>query len=276
MPKHDPLSGLACALLGGTPAMQEHMQKTGQSLDQALASLSSAANPPAGGGATRGAFGDILGSLLGGAPEAGSEPAAGGDPMSVLLSGLLGGGTPQGGAPMQGAPATEGDPMSVLLSGLLGGGTAQGGALMQGAPEAGADPMSMLLGSLLGGGAQGAVPGGGALGNNAFLAPIVDAIAAKIGIKPEIAQVIVSFALTQLMSQQRDPQLAQVLGGKGAVSQKYLRDSGLASQLAQQAGLDNKTAMKSLQQVFQALGTQMGEGTMDDRQQSLESWLRTK
>jgi hypothetical protein len=189
--------------------------------------------------------------------------------MSAILGGLLGGGM-QGGTPSQGA---GGDPMSAILGGLLGGGM-QGGTPTQGASG---DPMSAILGGLLGGGMQGGTPGAGSLGNNAFLSPIVDAIAAKTGIPPQIAGAVVSFALTQLIGGQGSSgQLAQMLGGRGNVSQKYLRDSGLANQLAAQTGLDNKTAVKSLQQALQAFGTQMGEGTMEDRQQGLQSWLETK
>jgi hypothetical protein len=50
------------------------------------------------------------------------------------------------------------------------------------------------------------------------------------------------------------------------VSQKYLRHSGRANQLAQQAGMDNKTSAKSLPHVLHASGTQMGERTMENRQ----------
>jgi hypothetical protein len=151
------------------------------------------------------------------------------------------------------------------------GGASQGGMLTQGT---GSDPLSAILGGLLGGGTQGSVPGAGAMGNNAFLAPIVDALAAKIGISPQIAETVASFALSQLLSGQNS-QLAQMLRG-GTVSQRYLRDSGLVNQLAQQTGMDNKTAAQSLQQVFQAFGTQMGAGTMDERQQGLQSWLGSK
>jgi hypothetical protein len=210
---------------------------------------------------------------MGGSPQAGSAPLqdAGGDPLGALLGGLLGGGmSPSGGLPAQGTGG--GDPLSSFLGGLQGGGPAAPDA-----SAASADPMSALLGGLLGGGMQGGPAGAGAgsLGNNAFLAPIVEAIASKIGLPPQIGGVVVSFALNQLMGGQRDPQLAQMLGGKGIVSQKYLRDSGLVSQLAEQTGMDNKSAVKSLQQVFKAFGTQMSEGTMEKRQADLQSWLAT-
>lgn len=241
---NDQLRGLLDALLGGNPAAPDQAQNAGQSLDQLLGNMASPTNATADDQSAGSSFGDLLGTMMGSAPQGANAPTtgAGSDPLGSILGGLLSGGMPQGGAQTQ--DAMSGDPMSAILGGLLGGGM-QGGS------------------------------GAGALGNNSFLAPIVRAIAAKIGISPQIAEAVVSFALTQLMSGDGN-QLAQLLGGQGTVSKKYLRDSGLVSQLAQQTGMDNKTATKSLQQVLQAFGTQMGEGTLDDRQRSLQSWLETK
>ncbi len=113
---NDPLSGLLGALIGGHPAVQAHMQNTGQSLDQVLGSLSNSANTTRGTSPTRGSFADILGTTMGGPSQSGNVPTTdqGGDLMSALLGGLLGGGA-QGGAPMQNAAAGGGDPMSALL-----------------------------------------------------------------------------------------------------------------------------------------------------------------
>lgn len=245
---NDPLSGLLGALLGGHPAVQDHLQNTGQSLDQVLGSISNTETNVPNSNPSGGSLGDLLGSLMGGMPQTGNAPSANasGDPLSSLLGGLLGSGVPQSGASMPGQSAPAGDPMSAILGGLLGGGMQEGTSNTS------------------------------ALGNNAFLAPIVDAIAAKVGIPPQIAGAVVSFALTQLMGGQGDSQLAQMLGSRGTVSQKYLRDSGLVNQLAEQTGMDSKTATKSLQQVLQAFGTQMGTGTTDDRQQGLQGWLNAK
>lgn len=244
----DPLRGLFSALLNGSPAVQDHMRNTGQSLDQIMASLWNDASASSGDRSPSEPFGDLLGTMMGGAPQSGDTPTpnAGGDPLGSILGSLLGGGMQQGSAPLPSAPGTSGDPMSAIL------------------------------GSLLGGGMQGGTPNASALGGNSFLAPIVDAIAAKIGIPPQIAEAVVSFALGQLVGGQRDPQLVQMLAGRGTVSQKYLRDSGLVSQLTQRTGMDPKTATKSLQQVLEAFGTQMGEGTTDDRQKSIQSWLESK
>jgi len=196
----------------------------------------------------------LLDALLGGNPTntPTENPSAGGA-FSDLLGTMMGGTSPNANAPTLGA---SGDPLGSLLGGLLGGGPTQANTPTQDA--AGGEPMSALLGGLLGGG----MPGGAdttVLGNNSFLAPIIQTIVAKFGIPPQIAETIISFALTQLLSGQGG-QLAQMLGNKGTVRQKYLRDSGLANQLAEQTGMDSKTAAKSLQQVLDAFGAQMGQG----------------
>ncbi len=72
-------------------------------------------------------------------------------------------------------------------AGLLSGGPASG-ASAQGA-QAG-DPMSQLLGGLLGGGTPSNSPNASGPLGNSFLAPIIEAIAAKIGIPPQLAGVI--------------------------------------------------------------------------------------
>ena len=294
---NDALGGLLGALLGGHPAVQDHMDQTGKSLDQVLGSISGS-QAPSGGTPSQSASGDVLGSVLGsllggGAPSGGtSSQSAGGDVLGSLLGGLLGGGGAQsGGMSSQGA---GGDVLGSLLGGLLGGGMSpQGGTPMpsqrgypsQQMPAAGGDPISSILGGLLGANVGG---GAGAIANNpienAFVAPIANALAKKTGMAPGIAQVVVVFALTTLMSAatQKATQkgfspsdLVNKLATDGTVSQKYLKDSGLVAQLAQQSGLDQGTAAKSLQQTFAALGTHVGEGSMEDKQAELQNLLKT-
>lgn len=196
----------------------------------------------------------LLDALMGGKPvNAPTENPSAGGAFSDLLGTMMGDTSPNANAPTSGA---SDDPLSSLLGGLLGGSLPQATAPTQDA--AGGEPMNALLGGLLGGG----IPGDAntnVLGNNSFLAPIIQTIVAKFGIPPQIAETIISFALTQLLSGQGG-QLAQLLGAKGTVSQKYLRDSGLANQLAEQTGMDSKTAAKSLQQVLDAFGAQMNQG----------------
>jgi uncharacterized protein YidB (DUF937 family) len=151
-------------------------------------------------------------------------------------------------------------------------------------PAAGGDPISSILGGLLGVDTGG---GAGVIANNpitnVFVAPIANALAKKTGMAPGIAQVVVVFALTTLMSAatQKATQkgfcpsdLVNKLANDGTVSQKYLKDSGLVTQLAQQSGLDQQTAAKSLQQALTALGTQVGEGSMEDKQAELQTLLK--
>lgn len=209
------------------------------------------------------ALSGLLGALLGGQSGGQNQAQTGGQGLEQLLGDLMGGVNAAPGA------SSSDNPLGGLLGSLMGGESQTGSA------NAGGDPLGAALSGLFTGQTQENAPSAGGLAGNAFLAPIIEAIAAKIGIPPQIAGAVVSFALTQLLSGQRDPQLAQMLAGKGTVSPKYLRDSGLANQLAQQTGMDSKTAVKSLQQVFQVFGTQMGQGTTEDRAANLQDWLGT-
>ena len=197
-------------------------------------------------------LGDLLSSLLNDAGSQSGSSQSGGDPLSALLSGLMGGGGAQG--------AQGGDVLGSLLGGLLGGGVPQGGQQM---PTAQAG-----------------------ISNHPFLAPIVNGLAKKLGLPPAIAEVVVSFALTQLLNslmnrastggatgmqsfagsqragegagdlQMED--LSQRFQSGLAIDTKYLRSAGLSQQLADQTGLDQKTAAASLEQAFQLLGSAPG------------------
>jgi hypothetical protein len=318
-PKNDQtisaLGGLLGALLGGTPQVQNHMDKTGQSLDQVLGSISGTGAPSGGqassmgdalgsvlgGGASsnapaQGAGGDALGSILGsllGGGGASSAPAqgAGGDALGSILGSLLGGGGGSS-APAQGA---GGDPLGSILGGLLGGETpsspptraksssrASSSKSTKSAPPSGADPIGSILGGLLGvdtGGGASAIAGNPIA--NVFVKPIADALAKKTGMQPGLAQVVVVFALTTLLSAGtakatksfKPTDLVNRLATDGTVSQKYLKDSGLVAQLAQQSGLDQATAAQGLQQAFMALGTHVGDKSIQDQQAELQTLL---
>jgi hypothetical protein len=161
----------------------------------------------------------LLGGLMGGG---GAQGAQGGDVLSSLLGGLLGGGggaqSAQQGAGDQGSlmggSGAQGAQGGGVLGGLLGGGGAQSaqqgagdlGSLMGGGGAQGAqggDVLGSLLGGLLGGSVQGGqqTPTASAgISSHPFLAPIVDGLAQKLGLPPAIAEVVVSFALTQLLN----------------------------------------------------------------------------
>src|SRR5574340_582860 len=135
---------------------------------------------------------DILKALMqSAATQQPQQQPAGGDAMSQMLGGLLGGQTQSSGT---------GDLVGQVIGGLLGGQQNTGGA---------------GVGSLLGGLTQiiGGTPGTGqqlplggntgSLGSNdpimALLQPVVNNVAAKLGISPQIATVVASIALHYLL-----------------------------------------------------------------------------
>jgi len=238
--------------------------------------------------------GDLLSTLMNAAGSQSGSSQSGGDPLSALLGGLMGGGGAQG---AQGA-----DVLGSLLGGLMGGGGAAGtqgagdlGGLMGDSGAQGAQGGN-VLGSLLGGLLGGGVPQGGqqkpaapaGISSHSFLAPIVNGLAQKLGLPPAIAEVVVSFALTQLLNslmsrastggtpgmqslagsqrafegagdlQMED--IAQRFQSGQAIDAQYLRSAGLSQQLADQTGLDPETAAGSLEQVFDMLAGAMGTG----------------
>ncbi len=267
------------ALLNAAGAQSGPSQSGGDPLSTLLGGLTG------GGGAQQGAQGgDVLGSLMGGlmggggaqgASDLGSLMGGSGAQQDVqgggVLGSLLGGGAP---SPQQGA----GD-----LGSLMGGGGAQQGAQ-------GGDVLGSLLGGLLGGGA----PQGGqqmptaqaGISSHPYLAPIVNGLAQKLGLPPAIAEAVVSFALTQLLGSlmnrasagremgvqsfdisqrtlqvagdQQTEDIAQRFQSGVSLDADYLHSAGLPQQLAEQTGLDQKTAAKSLEQAFRLLGGELG------------------
>lgn len=202
---------------------------------------------------------DLLQSMMDGDGEKPQGDQAGGDPLSDLLGGLLGGGTP---GDAQGA----GD-MGDMLGALLGG---AGGAQ-------GSGGIGSLLGTFLGGGGAGAQAG-------SPLAPMVSGLAEKLGLPPEVAQMVVSFVLDKLLSGERggdaalasrsgsaalagqdlDDLLAQMSRG-GGIDASLLESTGMTAELAEQTGLDPDTAAASLQEVFGMLGGGLGAAPSSDR-----------
>jgi hypothetical protein len=263
---------------------------------------------------------DLLKGFLGGADSQARGRQAGGDPLSDLLGGILGGMTaPQGGG--------GGTGLDDILGGILGGGAQGaggaslgdilGGILGGGAQGAGGAGLGDILGGILGGGGAaqagggigmddilGAILGrGGAnLGANSFLAPIVQALAEKLGLSPAIAQAVVGFVITKLLpgllAGARAPapsstgrgravpstqegqglDLDHLLGTMGAgqeLEPAYLRSTGMVDELAQQTGLDPDTAMQSLQQVFGMFGAQLGGAPPAEEKKGLDHLLDT-
>jgi len=179
------LTSLLGAVLGGHPDVQNHMSKSGQSMDDVLGSLMGGSNQNA------------LGSILGAAGKAATQ--------------------------------SSGNPMTDILGALTG----SSGAMQP-----------------------------GSLASNSFLSPIVDDVARKHGIDPQMAETVVRFALTQLMSKQGGgdmSSLVQQLASDQGIQTSQLKSGTMATQLANQTGMDHDTAAKSLQQVLSAFGKHMSK-----------------
>jgi hypothetical protein len=182
-----------------------------------------------------------------------------------------------------GGGQAEENPLADLLGGMLGGGATPGAGgsedLLQGllgGPQ-GAGGMDDLLGAVLGG-------GGAQTGSQASLAPMANAIAEKLGLPPEVAQMVIAFVLSKLASgggeaakpatsrpgQRRRGKrprpenlnlgslLNQTRTGQN-LDQSHVRASGMHEELARQTGLDADTAARSLEEVLKLLGGQPGQ-----------------
>lgn len=226
----------------------------------------------------RGVGGDllsgVLGSLMGGGQQQMPQQSGGADLLSGMLGGLTGAGQqgmqqalPQqpaggdmlgmlgsllGGAqqPMQQQPVQQhssGDMMLGMLEQLIGGQPGQGQQL-------GISPMSSM--------------NMGAMNNPimGLLQPVVNQVAAKLNISPQIATVVASIAMHYLLSSHSttSPQapmnlgsVMQQLGRSGSLSQGTLRNSGMVQDVMQATGLNKQEALRSLDATFGVLGSQV-------------------
>lgn len=202
------------------------------------------------------ALDDILNAFIGGGIPQKGQARAETDPLAEMLQGILGGG--MGGAMPQGmgggSSGMGGDPLGGLLEAILGGGMAQAGS---------------SSGGMQGG--MGVLPGmGGDMGMNALLAPLADALAKKLGLPPEIAMMVVSFLGAKLLSG-AGGQTGSASGSQGGKSSRSRgaqaqsldldslletmgNDKGMAKELAEQTGLDQATAERSLQEAIGMIG----------------------
>ena len=206
---------------------------------------------------------DIMKALMQSTSGAPQQSSGGSDALSQALGGMLGG-AQQSGA----AQAGGGDMLSQAIGGLLGGGQ-QGG---------GAGGIAQLLGGLqqIIGGAPGAgqqLPLGGgntSMGSNdpimALLQPVVNQLAAKAGISPQIATIIASIAVHYLLqSHPNTPgasplnlgSVMQTLASGGRIDQQTLQSSGIVNDVMQATGMDQPQAVRSLTTTFDVLGGQV-------------------
>lgn len=152
----------------------------------------------------------------------------------------------RGQRPVEGQPA-ESNPWLDLLEGFLKGSGANSPSTESNegrSPEQSGSPLdlSRLLEIFLGGGRRGNVAA------NPMLAPFVEALAEKLGLSPQLAATIVSYAFSLLVSSVKDNPQAGVTASsfEQLLDANFLDRSGLSAQLAHDTGLAPEAARESL------------------------------
>jgi hypothetical protein len=229
-------------------------------------------------------LGGLLQAFLGGADQApqgyAEQTGSGSFPSGLNLASVLEDGpgetlqAPQTYGQQAGAGSVPaGLDLGSLLQAVLGGGGSLGGAAQPAASEAGG--FGDLLGGIMGGGSS-------TMASDPFLAPIVNGLAEKLGLPPQIVQAVVAFVMGKLLGNRLQPGLAELqaagpsrkarqrattvedirqkMNRRQRVTKKELRSSGLVTELSKQTGLDRATAEASLQEVLDELGGQIGAG----------------
>jgi hypothetical protein len=202
--------------------------------------------------------GDLIGALLGGQSPA--QPASTPKPTSKPK--------PKPSSKPKPKPSSQdqgGLDMGSLLGGLLGGGS--GGASNT---SSGGLDIGSLLGGLLGGGQSSAAA---STSSNSPLAPIIDALAKKLGISPQIASVVVSLVLSKMAAGQTGSRgvginLDELAGNMGA-------STGMVEELVQQTGLDHETASRSLTTALNMMGSQASSDVTAARKPARRSSRKT-
>jgi hypothetical protein len=197
---------------------------------------------------------DLIGGLLGGGQSSGGGQA---DAMAGMLGSLLGGGQSQSGGTSQ-----QSDAMSDMLGSLLGG----GGQSQTGGQQSGLGGMMSLLEMFTGAGGQSGISQS-AMGNNPLMGliqPLVEPLAKKLKISPELAMIVVSFVLQKMLAHHptsgRDStqfdldDLFNQVGSTGKINPNMLQTSGMVEELSRVTGMDQATAAKSLNTAFTMVG----------------------
>lgn len=178
------------------------------------------------------------------------QSVGGSDAMSDMIGGLLGGGQQSGGG---------GDALSQVLGGLLGGGQ-QGGSAPASQAVGGLD---QIIGALAGGTTT---PQSSNDPLMVLIQPLVNKVAAKVGISPAIAAIIVSIVFKYLLkSHPSTPDesplnlgnVMQTLASGGRLSESTLQTSGMVNEVVRVTGMDERQAVASLNTTFGVIGSQL-------------------
>jgi len=113
--------------------------------------------------------------------------------------------------------------------------------------------------------------------------PLAAGLAEKLNIPVETAQMIASFAIAKILPVIMDriqggqtertarvsdsgldlEDLVHRMGTHGTLGHDYFQSTGLAHELAEQAGIDDETAEQGLEETFKLLGDRLGAGPED-------------
>jgi len=192
---------------------------------------------------------DLIGGLLGGGGASGGGQA---DAMTDMLGSLLGG----GGQSQSQTGGGQANAMSGMLGNLLGGQSQTGGQ------QSGLGGIMSLLEMFTGAGGQSGISQS-AMGSNPLMGliqPLVEPLAKKLKISPELAMIVVSFVLQKLLAHHptsgRDStqfdldDLFNQVGSTGKINPNMLQNSGMVEELSRVTGMDQATAAKSLNTAF--------------------------
>ena len=176
--------------------------------------------------------------------------------MDDLLKALMEGAQAQKPAAQTPKDASGFDMLGEILQGALGGSTApQQPTQPQQQPSA--LNIADLIGMVLGGG-QASSPS--QMGMNPLVAPIAKMLADKLGVSPQIAQMIVQFAMAALLSKRNERGTASgtASGQQGfdlddLLEGDFAYSSGMASRLSKESGLSEDEAAYSLQEAMMML-----------------------
>jgi hypothetical protein len=176
--------------------------------------------------------------------------------MNDLLKALMEGAQTQKPASQAPQNAPGFDILGEILQGAMGGGSApQQPTQPQQQPSA--LNIADLIGMVLGGGQTGS---SSQMGMNPLVAPIAKMLADKLGVSPQIAQMIVQFAMAALLSKRNERGTAS---GAASAQQGFDLDdllegdfaysSGMASRLSQESGMSEDEAAYNLQEAMMML-----------------------
>ncbi|MEM7331889.1 MAG: hypothetical protein AAF490_07345 [Chloroflexota bacterium] len=179
--------------------------------------------------------------------------------MEELMKIMLDGAQQQQRPQQQQRGGAGGDILMEILKGAMGGEQAPARPQQQ-------QPQNMLdiadlIGGVLGAGSTGSSGMAGQM--NPLLAPIANSISKRLGLSPQITQIILSFAVAALLNRGKKQVTQRGRGGRQQTQETYdlddllegdfAWDSGMAQQISAKTGLSEDEAAYNLQEAMMML-----------------------